>query len=68
MGSNFVLRGAKEGVSRHIWTEEETGPGLRDPTLTLSLLPLQSFTVPLRTPFWIQASDQILSRLICLFC
>ena len=45
-----------------------TGPRLRDPTVTLLLLPLHSFTVTLRTPFWIQASDQSLSRLLFVPC
>ena len=42
--------------------EKGRGPGLRDPTVTLSLLPLHRFTVTLRALFWIQASDQSPSR------
>ena len=41
------------------------GPSLRDPTVTLSL---HSFNVTLRTPFWIQASDQSLSRFLFFLC
>ena len=48
--------------------EGETGPGLGDPTVALSLLPLHTFSVTLRTPFWIQASDQSLSRLLFVLC
>ena len=58
MGSNFFLRGAKEG----------SRPALRDPTVTLSLVLLHSFTVDLRKAFRIQASDQSLSRLLFVLC
>ena len=62
MGSNLLLRGAKEGVSRHVWRGEGDG-GLRDPTATLSLLPLHSFTATLCTPFWLKPQTRV-----CLAC
>ena len=57
-----VTSGKREGRT------ERTGPGLQDPTVTLSLLPLHRFTVNLRTPIWIQASNQSLSRLLFVLC
>ena len=68
MGSNLLLRGAKESFASRLG-EGEVGPGLRDPTVTVSLLPLlHSFTITLRTPFWIHAPDQSLSRLVFVLC
>ena len=43
----MLLRGVKEGVSRHVWERGEGGPGLLDPTvITLSLLPLHAILDP----------------------
>ena len=49
-GNQLLLRGAKKGASRHVWERRRgegrqgrrPGPGLRDPTVTLSLLSLHS--------------------------
>ena len=65
MGSNLLLRGAKEGASRHVWERrEETGLGLRCVT-QLSLLQLHSFTVTLRTPFWVPSLRPESVLLVC---
>ena len=40
------------------------GPLSARTNCSLSLLPLQRFSVTLRTPFWIHASDLRLSRLL----
>ena len=57
VGSNLLLRGAKEGASRLVWRRRRgAGPVLRDPTVTLSCPSLHRFTVTLRTPFRFEAS------------
>ena len=50
MGSNLLLRVVKEEF-RVASGGRGVGPGLPNPTVTLSLLLLHSFTVTLRTPF-----------------
>ena len=65
IGSNLLLRGAEGGI---LGGRGGRAFGLRDRTVTLSLLPLAQYTFTLPTPSWVQASDLSLSRFVFVLC